>query len=92
MASLASDTFSLADERAQHAPAMSGRMERTIRDVRVRVTGIGAVLSGQIAETTTAGEAVPVTMLSEVWIRRGEEWRLVSVRMVPVDAVPKTLQ
>jgi len=92
MASLASDNFSLADGRAEHAPAVSGRVERTIRDVRVRVTGIGAVLSGQIAETTTAGEAVPVTMLSEVWIRRGEEWRLVSVRMVPVDAVPKTLQ
>jgi hypothetical protein len=31
-------------------------------------------------------------MLSEVWIRRGDEWRLVSVRMVPVNAVPAALQ
>jgi len=92
MASFAADNFSLADERSAHGSAVSGRVERTIRDVRVRVTGIGAVLSGQIAETTTAGEAVPVAMLSEVWIRRGEEWQLVSARMVPVDAVPKTLQ
>jgi hypothetical protein len=92
MASFASDNFSLADERAAHGPAVSGRVERTIRDVRVRVTGVGAVLSGQIAETTTAGEVVPAAMLSEVWIRRGEEWQLVSARMVPVDAVPRTLQ
>src|SRR5436190_3637662 len=45
MASLAADNFSL-DQRPEHAPAVSGRVERTIRDVRVRVTGIGAVLSG----------------------------------------------
>ncbi len=92
MASFASANFSLADQRSDRAPAVPGRVERTTRDVRVRVNGIGAVLSGQIAETTTAGEAVPVAMLSEVWIRRGEEWQLVSARMVPVDAVPKTLQ
>jgi hypothetical protein len=92
MASFASDNFSLADERSPHGPGVSGRVEHTIRDVRVRVTGVGAVLSGQIAETTTAGEVVPVAMLSEVWIRRGEEWQLVSARMVPVDAVPRALQ
>ena len=89
MASLASDNFSIVDKRPERAP---GRVERTIRDIRVRVTGIGAVLSGQIAETATADEAATVAMLSEVWIRREEEWQLVSVRMVPLDAVPKTLQ
>ena len=92
MASFASDNFSLVDQRSDRPPAAPGRVEPTIRDVRVRVTGIGAVLSGQIAETTAAGEAVPVAMLSEVWIRRGEQWQLVSARMVPVEAVPRTLQ
>ena len=91
MASLASDNFSIVDERPGRA-AVSGRVERTMRDIRVRVTGIGAVLSGQIAETATADEAATVSMLSEVWIRREETWQLVSVRMVPLDAVPKTLQ
>ena len=92
MASLAADNFSIVDERPGRPPAGSGPVERTIRDVRVRVTGIGAVLSGQIAETPAAGDAVPVAMLSEVWIRREETWQLVSVRMVPLDAVPRTLQ
>ena len=85
MASLASDNFSIVDERPERAP---GPVERTIRDIRVRVTGIGAVLSGQIAETAAADEAATVAMLSEVWIRREEKWQLVSVRMVPLDAVP----
>ena len=89
MASLASDNFSIVDQRPERVP---GRVDRTIRDIRVRVTGIGAVLSGQIAETATADGAATVAMLSEVWIRREEEWQLVSVRMVPLNAVPKTLQ
>ena len=95
MASLASDNFSLVDQRPERAPGASGRVERTIHDLRVQVTaGIGAVLSGRIAETTTADDApaTTVAMLSEVWIRRGEEWQLVSVRMVPLNAVPATLQ
>jgi hypothetical protein len=60
----------------------------------VTSAGIGAVLSARIAETTTAddGPASTVAMLSEVWIRRGDEWQLVSVRMVPLDAIPATLQ
>jgi predicted metal-dependent hydrolase len=90
MASLASDTFSMADERPERA--VSSRVAPTIRDVHVRVTGIGAVLSGQIAETTAGGDAVTVALLSEVWIRRGEQWQIVSVRMAPVDAVAKSLQ
>jgi hypothetical protein len=95
MASLASDNFSFVDQRPERAPGASGRVERTIHDLRVQVTaGIGAVLSGRIAETTTADDApaTTVAMLSEVWIRRGEEWQLVSVRMVPLNAVPTTLQ
>ena len=95
MASLASDNFSLVDQRPERAPGASGRVERIIQDLRVQVTaGIGAVLSGRIAETTTADDApvITVAMLSEVWIRRGEEWQLVSVRMVPLSAVPATLQ
>jgi hypothetical protein len=95
MASLASDNFSLVDQRPERAPGASGRVERTIHDLRVQVTaGIGAVLSGRISETTAADDApaVTVAMLSEVWIRRGEEWQLVSVRMVPLSAVPTTLQ
>jgi hypothetical protein len=92
MASIASENFSLVDQRPERAPAVAGRVERTIQDLRVQVTGgVGAVLSGRIAETTADVEAT-VAMLSEVWIRRGEEWRLVSVRMVPVNAVPSTLQ
>ena len=95
MASLASDNFSLVDQRPERAPGASGRVERTIHDLRVQVTAdIGAVLSGRIAETTTADDApaTTVAMLSEVWIRRGEEWQLVSVRMVPLNAIPATLQ
>ena len=95
MASLAADNFSLVDQRPERAPGASGRVERVIQDLRVQVTaGIGAVLSGRIAETTTADDApvITVAMLSEVWIRRGEEWQLVSVRMVPLSAVPATLQ
>ena len=95
MASLVSDNFSLVDQRPERAPGASGRVERTIHDLRVQVTAdIGAVLSGRIAETTTADDApaTTVAMLSEVWIRRGEEWQLVSVRMVPLNAVPTTLQ
>jgi hypothetical protein len=95
MASLASNNFSLVDQRPERARGASGRVERTIQDLRVQVTaGIGAVLSGRIAETTTVDDApaTTVAMLSEVWIRRGEEWQLVSVRMVPLNAVPATLQ
>jgi hypothetical protein len=93
MASLASENFSLIDQRPEPAPAVSGRVERTIQDVRVEVTGgVGAVLSGRIAETTAENDAASVVLLSEVWIRRGEEWRLVSVRMVPLNAVPAALQ
>jgi len=95
MASLVSDNFSLVDQRPERAPAASGRVERTIQDLRVQVTaGIGAVLSARIAETTTADDAPATTtaMLSEVWIRRGEEWQLVSVRVVPLNAIPATLQ
>ena len=93
MASLASDNFSLVDQRPERAPGAFGRVERTIHDLRVRVTaGIGAVLSGRISETTAADAPATVAMLSEVWIRRGEEWQLVSVRMVPLSAVPTTLQ
>jgi hypothetical protein len=92
MTSFASENFSLVDQRPERASAASGRVARTIHDVRVQVTGgVGAVLSGQIDETT-ANEAATVAMLSEVWIRRGDEWRLVSVRMVPLSAVPTTLQ
>jgi ketosteroid isomerase-like protein len=88
MASLAADNFSLVDLRPVRAS--EARVERTIHDLRVQVTaGVGAVLSGRIAETTTADDApaTSVAMLSEVWIRRGEDWQLVSVRVVPVDAV-----
>ena len=96
MASLVSDNFSLVDQRPERAPAASGRVERTIQDLRVQVTAdIGAVLSGRIAETTTTADDAPATtvaMLSEVWIRRGDEWQLVSVRMVPLNAIPATLQ
>lgn len=95
MASLASDNFSLVDQRPERTPGALGRVERTIEDLRVQVTaGIGAVLSGRIAETTTGDDApaVTVAMLSEVWIRRGDEWQLVSVRVVPLNAVPATLQ
>ena len=92
MASLAADNFSLVDLRPERAS--EARVERTIHDLRVQVTaGVGAVLSGRIAETTTADDApaTSVAMLSEVWIRRGEDWQLVSVRVVPVDAVPGEL-
>jgi hypothetical protein len=92
MASLAADNFSLVDQRPERAPAASGRVERIIQDLRVQVTaGIGAVLSGRISETTTDASTATIAMLSEVWIRRGDEWRLVSVRMVPVNAVPAAL-
>jgi hypothetical protein len=95
MASLVADNFSLVDQRPKRTPAASGRVELTIQDLRVQVTaGIGAVLSARIAETTTADDApaTTVAMLSEVWIRRGDEWQLVSVRMVPLDTIPATLQ
>ncbi len=95
MASLVSGNFSLVDQRPERAPGASGRVERTIQDLRVQVTaGIGAVLSGRIAETTSADDApaTTVAMLSEVWIRQGEQWQLVSVRMVPLNTVPTTLQ
>jgi hypothetical protein len=92
MASIATENFSLVDQRPERAPTASGRVEHSIQDVRVRVTaGIGAVLSGRIAETTATSEAT-VAMLSEVWIRQADEWRLVSVRMVPLAAVATTLQ
>ena len=92
MAAIASENFSLVDQRPERAPGSSGPVRRTIQDLRVQVTGgVGAVLSGRIADTT-AGDEATVAMLSEVWIRRGEEWRLVSVRMVPANAVPATLQ
>ena len=90
MASIASDNFSLVDQRPERPPTSS--VERRIQDVRVRVTaGVGAVLSGRVAETTAA-DAATVALLSEVWIRQAEEWRLVSVRMVPLAAVATTLQ
>jgi hypothetical protein len=94
MASLAVDNFSLMDQRPESASGASGRVERTIHDLRVQVTaGIGAVLSGRIAETTADDmPATTVAMLSEVWIRRGEEWQLVSVRIVPLNPVATTLQ
>jgi hypothetical protein len=38
MASLVSDNFSLVDQRPERAPAASGRVERTIQDLRVQVT------------------------------------------------------
>ena len=95
MASLAADNFSLLDQRPERAP-VAGRVERTISDLRVQVTaGIGAVVSGRITEMTIADEPLPavsVAMFSEVWIRQGEEWQLVSVRLVPLNAVPTTLQ
>ena len=92
MASIASDNFSLVDQRSESTPTASARGQRSIQDVRVRVTaGVGAVLSGRIAETTAADQST-VAMLSEVWIRQAEEWRLVSVRMVPLAAVATTLQ
>jgi len=92
MASITSDNFSMVDQRPERAPIESGRVQRSIQDVRVRVTaGVGAVLSGRIAETTAA-DAATVAMLSEVWIRQAEQWRLVSVRMVPLAAVATTLQ
>ena len=94
MASLAIDNFSLLDQRPERAP-VAGPVERTIHDVRVQVTaGIGAVLSGRITETTTTndGPVATVAMLSEVWIRQGEEWKLVSVRLVPLNAFSTTLQ
>lgn len=92
MASIASDNFSLVDQRPEGTPTASARGQRSIQDVRVRVTaGVGAVLSGRIAETTAADQST-VAMLSEVWIRQAEEWRLVSVRMVPLAAVATTLQ
>jgi hypothetical protein len=92
MASITSDNFSLVDQRTERAPNAPGRVEHSIQDVRVRVTaGVGAVLSGRIAGTNAADEAT-VAMLSEVWIRQAEEWRLVSVRMVPLAAVATTLQ
>ena len=91
MASIASDNFSIVDERPERATA-SGRVAHTTQDVRVRVTaGVGAVLSGRIAGTTAANDTT-VAMLSEVWIRQAEQWRLVSVRMVPLAAVASTLQ
>jgi hypothetical protein len=92
MASIASDNFSLVDQRPEGAPTPAGGVARTIQDVRVRVTaGVGAVLSGRIADTAAADQST-VAMLSEVWIRQAEEWRLVSVRMVPLAAVATTLQ
>jgi ketosteroid isomerase-like protein len=92
IASITTDNFSLVDQRPERAPTATGRVEHTIQDVRVRVTaGVGAVLSGRVAETTSANQAT-VAMLSEVWIRQAEEWRLVSVRMVPLSAVATTLQ
>lgn len=91
MASIASDNFSLVDQRPEGAAA-AGRVAHSIQDVRVRVTaGVGAVLSGRIAESASSDQST-VAMLSEVWIRQAEEWRLVSVRMVPLAAVATTLQ
>jgi hypothetical protein len=82
----------MVDQRPERAPTESGRVQGSIQDVRVRVTaGVGAVLSARIAETTAANAAT-VAMLSEVWIRQAEQWRLVSVRMVPLAAVATTLQ
>jgi hypothetical protein len=95
MASLAADNFSLMDQRPERAP-VAGRVERTIDDLRVQVTaGIGAVVSGRIVETTSTNEPLPVVtvaMFSEVWIRQREEWLLVSVRLVPLNAVSSPLQ
>jgi hypothetical protein len=92
MASITSDNFSMVDQRPERAPIESGRVQGSIQDVRVRVTaGVGAVLSARIAETTAANAAT-VAMLSEVWIRQADQWRLVSVRMVPLAAVATTLQ
>jgi hypothetical protein len=95
MASLAADNFSLLDQRPAPAPTVSGRIERTLHDLRVQVTaGIGAVVSGRITETTTTdgAPAATVALYSEVWIRQGEEWQLVSVRLVPLNAVQSPLQ
>jgi hypothetical protein len=95
MASLAADNFSLLDQRPERAP-VAGRVERSVDDLRVQVTaGIGAVVSGRIVETTSTDEPLPVVtvaMFSEVWIRQREEWLLVSVRLVPLNAVQTPLQ
>ena len=92
MASLAAENFSLLDQRPDRTTVAPDRVG-FIHDLRVQVTaGIGAVVSGRITETSTPEEAPTVSMFSEVWIRQGEEWQLVSVRLVPVNTVPSTLQ
>jgi hypothetical protein len=67
---------------------------RTLDEVKVDVAGSGSVLSAKMTERVSTGGTVRelVSMLTEVWVRRDDGWRLMGVRIDPLPQAPRTSQ
>jgi hypothetical protein len=82
MRQVSAPDFDLLDERSEPGPSGDRRAISRVEDVKVDVWGDGAVLSGRIAgqPVGTSGRTDDA-YLSEVWVRRDGQWRLLGVRL-----------
>lgn len=88
MAAVSTESFTLEDGRgaADRFPAGTPSVVRTLEDVRIEGAGVGRVLSARMTERGTVDGAVRDTsaLVTEVWVRRDDGWRLMGVRIAPV--------
>jgi hypothetical protein len=83
MARLSAPGFELVDSRAPADRLVPGSVPpaRTLQDVRIDIHGEGAVLSGRMIERSAGSDAERAAFVSEVWVKRDGEWRLLGVRL-----------
>ena len=84
MAAVAAPGFAFTDQRSSgHVVAMGTAARRSLDKVRVDFAGVGAVLTAQMTERTAglAGERQIVSMLSGIWTKGDDGWRLMGVRL-----------
>jgi hypothetical protein len=89
MAQVATDDFSIADQRGERLPTTMTEVERSMQQVRIEVAGDGAVLSARLTERAVVGGKPRqyVSLVSGVWIRKDGQWRLMGMRFVDPASV-----
>jgi hypothetical protein len=66
-------------------------VRRSLEQVRVQLVNSSALYTARLIETPQDGGTPLVSLISQVWLRSGSTWQMLSVRVMPESKVRATL-
>ncbi len=82
----AAENINITDERsvAERFPAAQNSVRRDLDQVELELTGDTALLTARMTERGdgSAAAAPYISRISQIWVRRGGQWRLADVRII----------